>query len=64
MKMEQIYYVLVQSLLCLTAAVKFCSSYLFSYEQYLKKHGLSAATLEDPTWVSKSADKGNILTRG
>jgi len=24
--------------------------------QYLKKHGLSAATLEDPTWPSKHAD--------
>ena len=27
-------------------------------EQYLKKHGLSAATLEDPAWPTKHADGG------
>jgi len=29
--------------------------------QYLKKHGESAALLEDPTWVSTKADKGTHL---
>jgi hypothetical protein len=27
-------------------------------KQYLKKHGESAALLEDPSWVSTKADKG------
>lgn len=32
-------------------------------KQYLKKHGESAALLEDPSWVSTKADKGKILYR-
>ena len=30
-------------------------------KQYLKKHGESAALLEDPSWVSTKADKGGTF---